>query len=102
MTEITEITIAGDRDASQSELAFGMTFPPLPAKTKEEMGFVPKPRWVVFGWEQIPRGSWGTRIVVKHDGEVPNLAMRGPMEGLDDEARQKAPETSVEPVWTKD
>lgn len=75
---MTEITIAGD--ASWSQLAFGVTFPPLAAKTKAEMGFVaPKGRWVVFGWEQIPRDSWGTRIVVKHDGEVPSLAMRGLM-----------------------
>lgn len=100
---MTEITIAGDGDASWSELAFGMTFPPLPANTKDEVGFVvPKERWVVFVWEQIPRGSWGTRTVVKHDGEVPRLAMRGPMEGFRDEGRQKAPETSVEPPWTKD
>lgn len=57
-----------------------------------------KGRWVVFGWEQIPRGSWRTRIVVKHDGEVPSLGMRGPMEGFHDEGRHKASETSVEPV----
>lgn len=50
---------------------------------------VPKGRWVVFGWEQIPRGSWGTRTVVKHDGEVPSLAMRGPMEGFHDAGRSE-------------
>lgn len=98
---MTEITIAGD--ASWSQLAFGMTFPPLSAKTKAEMGFVaPEGRQVVFGWEQIPRGSWGTWIEVKHDGEVPSLAMRGPMWGFRDKGRQKAPETSVEPAWAKD
>lgn len=56
----------------------------------------------MFGWEQIPRGSWGPRVVVKHDGEVPSLAMRGPMEVFHDEGRQKAPETSVGPAWAKD
>lgn len=56
----------------------------------------------MFGWEQIPRGSWATRLVVKHDGEVPSLAMRGLMEGFHHQGRQKTPETSVGPNWTKD
>lgn len=45
---MAKITIAGD--ALRSELAFGMTFPPVSAKTKEEMGFVAPKREMGCIW----------------------------------------------------